>query len=113
MLTTEEEKFMQYWEQNKEAHSSFISKLLRGLPMACVFGLPILLLIVSVYFFLPEWYTKISKTSPQTFFVVVIAVTIAILFYAVVRMHFKWEMNEQLYQELKQQQKKIDAANKL
>ncbi len=113
MLTAEEEKFIQYWEQNKEAHSSFISKLLRGLPMACMFGLPILLLIVCVYLFIPDWYTKISNTSPQTFFVVVIAVIIAILFYAVARMHFKWEMNDQLYQELKQVQKKAEAANKL
>ncbi len=113
MLTTEDEKFIEYWERNREAHSTFISKLLRGLPMACVFGLPILLLIVSVYFFIPDWYTKISNTSPQTFFVVVIAVIIAILFYAVARMHFKWEMNDQLYQELKHKQKKVDAAKKL
>jgi glucan phosphoethanolaminetransferase (alkaline phosphatase superfamily) len=113
MLTAEEQKFMQYWEQNREAHSSFISKLLRGLPMACVFGLPILLLIVSVYFFMPDWYTKISNTSPQTFFVVVIAVIIAILFYAVARMHFKWEMNDQLYQELKQAKNKLEAAKNL
>ncbi len=113
MLTTEEENFIQYWEQNRVAHSSFISKLLRGLPMACVFGLPILLLIVCVYLFIPDWYIKISKTSPQAFFVVVIAVIIAIIFYAIVRMHFKWEMNDQMYLELKHKQKKDDAAKKL
>jgi hypothetical protein len=110
MLTPEEEKFIQYWEQNRVSHSSFISKLLRGLPMACVFGLPILLLTVCVYLFIPNWYIKISNTSPQTFFVVVIAVIIAILFYAVARMHFKWEMNDQLYHEFKHKQKKADAA---
>ena len=81
--------------------------------MACVFGLPILLLIVCVYLFIPDWYIKISKTSPQAFFVVVIAVIIAIIFYAIVRMHFKWEMNDQMYLELKHKQKKDDAAKKL
>jgi TRAP-type C4-dicarboxylate transport system permease small subunit len=110
MLTAEEENFIRYWEQNKEQHSTFTSKLLRGLPMACVFGLPILLLIVSVYLFIPDWYIKISKTSPQAFFVVVIAVIIAILFYAFTRMHFKWEMNDQVYQELKHKKKKAEAA---
>jgi amino acid permease len=111
MLSEEEQKFVMYWERNREEFSSPLSKLLRGLPMAMVFGLPILLLILCVYLFLPEWYIKISKTSAQTFLVVVIAVFIAIVFYAFTRMHFKWEMNEQSYLELKHKQKKMDAAN--
>jgi uncharacterized membrane protein len=111
MLSEKEEKFMQYWERNRAEHSSFISKLLRGFPMACLFCLPILLLIVVVYFFIPDWYIKISKTSSSTFMVVVVAVFISIIFYAFTRMHFKWEMNEQSYLELKQKQKKADAAN--
>ena len=106
MLTDDELRFLQYWENNRELHSSFSSKLLRGLPMAFVFGLPILLLILSVYLFLPEWYTKISKTSSSAFVVVVIAVLLAIVFYAFVRMHFKWEMNEQQYKEIKYKEKK-------
>lgn len=113
MLTDDETRFLQYWEKHKELHSTFPSKLLRGLPMACVFGLPILLLILSVYLFLPEWYTKISKTSPATFVVVVIAVLIAIVFYAFIRMHFKWEMNEQQYKEIKAKEKKAERMQPL
>ena len=113
MLTDDETRFLQYWEKHKELHSTFSSKLLRGLPMACVFGLPILLLILSVYLFLPEWYTKISKTSPATFVVVVIAVLIAIVFYAFIRMHFKWEMSEQQYKELKAKEKKAERMQPL
>ena len=108
MLTDDETRFIQFWDKNKDLHSGFTSKLLRGLPMACMFGLPILLLIACVYLFLPEWYTKISKTSPQTFLVVTVAVFIAIVFYAFTRMHFKWEMNEQLYKELKYKEKKME-----
>jgi hypothetical protein len=111
MLTTEEAKFVAYWEQNREALSTTKSKLRRGLPMAGIFGLPILLLIVCVYLFLPDWYMRISKTSPQAFFVVVIAVFIIIFFYAFARMHFNWEMNEQLYLEFKHKQNKTEAAN--
>ena len=114
MLSAEEEKFMEYWEKNSELHSGFTSKLLRGLPMACMFGLPILIFVLSIYLFFSDWYMKISGTSAQTFIVVVIAVFICILFYAFARMHFKWEMNEQLYLELKHKQKKaiLQAENK-
>lgn len=110
MLSEEEEKFLVYWEQRRTEYSTTSSKFLRGLPMAMVFGIPILLLIAVVYLFVPDWYIKISKTSTQTFIVVVIAVFIAIVFYAFVRMHFKWEMNEQMYNELKHVQKKEEAA---
>jgi membrane protein YdbS with pleckstrin-like domain len=112
MLSEEEEKFMIYWEERRQEYSSTSSKFLRGLPMAMVFGIPILLLIAVVYLFIPDWYIKISKTSTQTFIVVVIAVFIAIIFYAFARMHFKWEMNEQMYNELKHIQKKEEAAKK-
>lgn len=110
MLLPEEENFLTYWEANRAAFSEPLSKLVRGLPMAIVFGMPILIFIAVVYFFLPDWYTKISKATAQTFVVISIAVLIAIIFYAFVRMHFKWEQNEQLYLELKQKQKKTQAA---
>ncbi len=113
MLTDDELRFIQYWEKHRDLHSSFTSKLVRGLPMAFLFGLPILLLILSVYLFLPEWYTKISKTSSSAFVVVVIAVLLAIVFYAFIRMHFKWEMNEQQYKELKYKEKKAEAMQPL
>jgi cbb3-type cytochrome oxidase subunit 3 len=110
MITTEEEKFLQFWEHHRGPYSSTLSKLLRGLPVASYFGIPILLFIGIVYFFMPDWYMKISKSSPQTFLVVFIAVFILIVFYAYFRMHFKWEMNEQLYKELTYKKQKSEAA---
>lgn len=109
MLLPEEEDFLIYWETNRADFSKPMSKLLRGLPMAIVFGVPILVSIAVVYFLFPDWYTKISKANAQTFIVISLAVILAIVFYAFTRMHFKWEMNEQLYLELKQKQK--EAAN--
>jgi uncharacterized membrane protein len=112
MLADKEQQFLAYWEQNRIPFSSFGSKMLRGLPMAIMFGLPILLSVMVVYFFFPEWYMKISATTSGTFGVVVIAVCIAILFFSYFRMHFKWEMNEQAYLELKQKLKRSQAADK-
>jgi len=78
--------------------------------MAIVFGLPIILFVLVVYLWFPDWYAKISGSSAGSFMMAVIAVLICILFFsyfrmhfkwAYFRMHFKWEMNEQLYLELK------------
>jgi uncharacterized BrkB/YihY/UPF0761 family membrane protein len=111
MLSEKERSFIKYWETYRIPHSTFISKLLRGLPMAFMFGLPIILFILSVYIYFPAWYTKISNTSSGTFVTIIIAVLLAIFFFSYFRMHFKWEMNEQLYRELLYKQKKTQAAN--
>ena len=110
MLSEKELTFLDYWESNRTALSSFKSKLLKGMPMALLFGLPIILFILMVYIWFPAWYTKISATTSGSFITVIIAVFIAIIFFSYFRMHFKWEMNEQLYQELKHKQKKENAA---
>jgi len=101
MLTDKEAQFVRYWEEVRQQESTFTRKLLGGLPMAFLFYLPMPLFIVGVYFFMPEWYTKISNRLPGSMWVIMIAIFIAILFYSFFRMHFKWEMNEQYFMELK------------
>lgn len=76
--------------------------------MALLFFLPIIISVIIVYIFFPEWYTKVSYIGSGTFFMIVIAVIIAAVFFAFFRMHYKWEMNEQLYKELKQKLKKMN-----
>lgn len=110
MLSEKEIKFLQYWPTVREKESSFTSKLTRGLPMACMFGLPILFSVALVYFLSPEWYTKISQVAAGSSTMILIAVFIFIIFFSYFRMHFKWEMNEQLYQELKSREER-KAAN--
>jgi len=106
MLTEKEKQFILYWEKNRESQAAFASKLLRGFPMALLFSLPIILSIVVVWLFFPEWYTKISKTTPGMFITVTFAVLVIALFYSVFRMHSKWEHNEEVYQILKLKQNK-------
>jgi len=101
MLTEKEKQFMKRWEQVREKEGTIQSKIINGLPMAMLFGLPILLIIAVVYFLSPDWYTKVSNRLSGSLVTIVIAVFICILFYAYFRMHYKWEMNEQLYRELK------------
>ena len=106
MLSQKELDFLVYWEKNRDFENRFSRKLLSGIPMGIIFCTPILFFLAAVYYFLPDWYAKISNTSQETFVVVVIAVFIAVFFFAYFRMHFKWEMNEQLFKELKHKQKK-------
>lgn len=108
MLSEKEKDFIIYWEKEKERRKTFSAKLTEGLPMAALFCVPILLFITAVYFFFPEWYTKISSRLPGSITTIVIAVIICMLFFSYFRMQYKWETNEQLYQELKQ---KTDKEN--
>jgi uncharacterized membrane protein len=106
MISEKEKEFLLYWEQNRENENTFISKLMRGFPMALLFGLPIILSVIIVRLFIPAWFMKISQTSPGMFVTVIIAMLIIIFFYSFFRMQYKWEMNEQLYKELKSKENK-------
>ncbi len=110
MLTEKEMEFMRHWEQVRGRESRFMSKLGRGLPMAMLFGLPVILSLVAVYILSPDWYAKVSASASGVFETLVLAVILIILFFSYFRMHFKWEMNEQLYLELKGRLKHEDAA---
>jgi cbb3-type cytochrome oxidase subunit 3 len=101
MLSEKDKAFILFWEKNRTAQNTLASKIARGLPMAVLFVLPVILLVLSVWLFIPEWYIKISKTSPGMFATALFALFLVVLFYSFFRMQHKWEMNEQLYQELK------------
>ncbi len=108
MLTEKEKQFIAYWEKNRDMEATVASKLLRGFPMALLFSMPVILSVLVVKLFIPEWYTKISKTSPGTFVTVIFAVILITLFYAIFRMQSKWEHNEQVYKILKSKQHKSE-----
>ncbi|MFM2360342.1 MAG: hypothetical protein RLY16_2335 [Bacteroidota bacterium] len=108
MISEKDLLFMQYWENQRAALGTTRSKLLRGLPMAILFALPILLFIVCVWVFFPDWYAKVSQTSPAMFVTAIFALLLIVLFYSFFRMHYKWELNEQHYQALKKKLKKIN-----
>lgn len=101
MISEKDIKFLRYWEKVRDSENTFTRKVLGGLPMAILFGLPIILSVVVVRLLMPDFYYKISKTSPGAFLTVIIATIIIVVFYAFFRMQFKWEMNEQLYEEIK------------
>ena len=80
MLSQKEIEFVNHWKSVRVEHSSFSSKMKRGLPMAILFSMPIIFSIAAVYFFSPEWYTKVSQKASSSFTPIFIAVFICILF---------------------------------
>ncbi len=126
MISEKDRQFIEYWEKVRERESTFGHKFLAGLPMAFMFGLPILIFFGVVKIFFPSWFTTAShkqtdvavpelsarfmKLSSGDMIAAFIAVIIVILFFSYFRMHYKWEMNEQLYKELKSRQKKSSEA---
>lgn len=126
MLSEKDMAFMRRWEAVREQESRFKTKLLSGLPMAMLFAAPILLFFVIVKIFFPSWFA--TATHRQTQVVVpeltqqhmalsegnvimaFVAVLIVVLFFSYFRMNYKWENNEQIYQELKSKQKKESNA---
>jgi MFS superfamily sulfate permease-like transporter len=101
MLSEKDKEFIIYWEKVRDRRKVFSVKLTSGLPMAALFCVPILLFITAIYLFFPEWYTKVSGRLPGSVTTIVVAVIICMFFFSYFRMQYKWEMNEQLYQELK------------
>ena len=105
MLTDQEKLFITYWENNRDKEKKVLYQLAVGLPVGLVFALPILL---SVLF--RDWYKQMSFVSNSQITVIMIAVLGIAVFFALIKMKFKWENNEQLYKELKFKDQKNDAA---
>jgi hypothetical protein len=101
MITSEEQKFIDYWERNRSKQKKLFYQLAVGLPIGLVFGLPIMLV-----FIFNDWYKNMSFISPSQIVVVMVGVLAISVFYALFRMKYKWDMNEQFYKELKAKQER-------
>jgi hypothetical protein len=106
MLTKDEKLFLEYWEKNRDKEKQFMRLLAGGLPVGLIFALPVL---VAVIFH--NWYKSMIYISGSQVIVISIGVLGIAVFFAIFRMKFKWENNEQLYKELKFKAKKDDAAH--
>lgn len=105
ILTDEENRFLQYWEENRNRKKSLIWKLAAGLPLGVVMALAIL---VNVY---AGWFKGAAvalKVNTQLLFVVILAIIGMVVFIVVFSSRHQWEMNEQRYQELLFRKNKSD-----
>ena len=96
MLSTEEEQFILYWEQNRLRKKRGWRQLSIGLPLGVALAAAILINIYS------DWNPagNMIRYDPQTMFVVLAAVLLIIIFVAIFAAKHRWDMNEQHYREL-------------
>ena len=102
MITAQEKLFIDYWDKNREKQKRSFYQLAIGLTVGLVFALPILL---SVIFH--DWYKQMVYISGSQITVILIGVLGITVFFALFRMKFKWEQNEQLYKELKYKEQQL------
>ncbi len=106
MLTKEEESFIIYWEKNREKEKNIWRRFLYGSPWGLVFALPILIAVIF-----HDWYKNMVYISPSLISLIILAVIGIAVFYTLFSMQFKWDRNEQIYEELKFKQNKEQARD--
>lgn len=106
MLSKEENDFLIYWENNRDAKKNFLAQIGYGLPKGLLFALPVLVLVIF-----DDWYKNMIPLSKTQIVIIIIAVVGIAIFYAMFRMKFNWDHNEQLYKELKFKKSKEEASN--
>lgn len=96
MLSAEEKKFIDNWENNRGKDQSIIYQLRYALPIGLALAAVILFSITS------GWYQRATMVanSQSTPVVVLIAVLAVIIFWSVFSKRHNREMNEQRYKEL-------------
>jgi membrane protein YdbS with pleckstrin-like domain len=106
MLTEEEEKFLSYWEKNREKEKSPLKHLWIGLPLALLICIGVILNYIS------GWYTRAMMVANggSTPLVLIFAFILIIVFCTVFFKQHRWEMNEQRYIELSYKKKSQNSS---
>lgn len=106
MLSPDEQRFMDYWDTNREKQKSFVRQLFFGLPFGLLLGVGIVVLFES------GWYERANMVaySQSTPWVLIAAILIITVFTGVFYKRFKWETNEQRYKELQVKKRNSEAG---
>jgi heme/copper-type cytochrome/quinol oxidase subunit 2 len=97
MLTADEKKFVEYWQEQRQRKKEFLKKFSIGLPLVA--------LIAVLFFvnFLSGWYQKADKElrrNSSLVIVILVAVIVIVVFVAIFSVRHRWEQNEADYQGL-------------
>jgi len=103
MITDQEQLFINYWQLNRDKQKKAFYRLAIGLPVGLIFALPVLLTVIF-----HDWYKRMIFISSSQIIIILFAVLGIAVFFALFRMKFKWEENEQRYKELMFKQNKSE-----
>lgn len=102
MLTPEEEKFVAYWQEQRQHKKEFLKKF--------SIVLPVLSFLAILFFvnFLSGWYGKADKElrrHSSLVVVILVAVVAIVVFMVIFSARHKWEQNEADFEALLKKQK--------
>jgi hypothetical protein len=109
MLTADEQRFMEWWQQNKDSEKKLLRQLLVGLPIGLAIAIPIIISLVSGWYKRANMWAK-GHNPTQTAVVIGIALLCIICFAAIFYKRHKWDQYDQKYKELLQKQQQNSAA---
>ena len=108
MLTEEEEKFLSYWQQERQQKKRFLRKFSIGLPLGVLVAVLVLVNLSS------GWYQRATMQLNRDVSVVPVilfAVVAIVVFITIFSAHHKWDRNETMYQELLQKKESEDEGS--
>src|SRR5437764_137983 len=107
MLTEQERRFMQYWQEQRLRKRQFLRKVSIGLPIG------VLVAVALMVNFLSGWYKKADMeihSDTSIIIVVLIAAIGIVVFFTIFSARHQWDQNEQRYLELLSKSKKADSG---
>jgi hypothetical protein len=96
-LTPEEDRFFQYWQDQRNRKKEFLRKFSIGLPLVALVG------IAFFINFLSGWYSKADKElrrHSSLIIVILVGVVATIVFVTIFAARHRWDQNESDYQAL-------------
>lgn len=96
MLTEDEKKFVEYWENNRLSRKKVLRQLSIGLPLAVVLVLAIFLNFFS------GWYRRAEmawRSQSSLLLVLLVAGVLIVVFITIFSARHRWDINEQRYRE--------------
>ncbi|NNV56381.1 hypothetical protein [Limnovirga soli] len=96
MLTSHEEKFIAYWEKNRDREKKLLRQFFIGLPFGLLISAGILLSLDM------NWYERANmianaELNPVVLLIALLAIAV---FMAIFYKKYQWDMKEQQYKEL-------------
>jgi membrane protein YdbS with pleckstrin-like domain len=101
MLTAEEKRFIEYWKENRQRKKKVMWQLAAGLPLGVTLVAAILINIFSGWF---KGATATLQVNSSLLLTIIIAILLIVIFIVIFSAKHKWDLNEQRYQELLQQE---------
>src|SRR5215216_1135767 len=104
MLSTEETRFIEYWEANRLRRKRFFKQLAIGLPLGVLFVMAIFASFLSGWHKQADTEIRTQSQSKADYATIILVLLLAalliVVFIAVFSARHKWDMNEQRYREL-------------